>query len=336
MYLTPNSRLKIGNVTFESLNEAIVERSVKDFYSKATITLPRNFSKREGKGVTQFIHKGDVVILELWYGETAVTEFTGYVESIGSATPLIIECDGEWYQHKKNELTPKTIEKATLKQILQYCFPGFQIDCPEVALGTYEIGKVSSYEVVKSIRTTAGFYARINNSDKTINCYYPYDPKNTINHKVVFGTTDPSLLDSLMKRSLFPNIKKNNLVFERKDDVKISITAKAKQRDGKTLTVKVGSSDESADKRTRNYGYEITTEQQLRSAAENDLKRMVFDGYTGTVTMFGSPQVHAGDSLTIIDSENPEREGTYLVEKVKVNYSVNTGFERVVTISYKI
>ena len=170
MYLTPNSRIKIGNVRFESLNEVTIEESVKDFESRATITLPRNFAKRNGKGVTDYIKKGDLVVIELGYNDEFFTEFTGYVDIIGSGTPLVIECDGEWFPHKKNELVPKTIEHATLKQVLSYAFPQYTIDCPDANLGTFQIGKVSSFEVIKAIRNSAGFYAKLNEQTKTITC----------------------------------------------------------------------------------------------------------------------------------------------------------------------
>ena len=336
MFLVPQSRIKIGDVTFTSLNEVVIDRSVKDFESRATITLPRNFAKRGNKGVTEFIKKGNAVTIVLGYNNSIYVEFTGYVDTIGASTPLVIECDGEWYPHKKNELTPKTIEKATLKQVLTYAFPDYTIDCPDTNLGTFAVGKVSSFAVLKAVKDSAGFYTRIDETKKIISCYYAYEPTVTTNHNYVFGTRSDELLKSLRLRKLFPNIKKNDLKFERKDDLKIQITAKAKQRDGKTLQVIVGSTHDLADKRTRNYGYEITNEVELKAAAEKDLKLMNFDGYKGSVTGFGYPRVNAGDSVTIIDPENTEREGKYLCEKVKINYSVTIGYERVTTISYKI
>ena len=47
MYLTPNSRITIGSVRFESLHELVIDKSVKELSDKATISLPRNFKKRE-------------------------------------------------------------------------------------------------------------------------------------------------------------------------------------------------------------------------------------------------------------------------------------------------
>jgi hypothetical protein len=48
------------------------------------------------------------------------------------------------------------------------------------------------------------------------------------------------------------------------------------------------------------------------------------------------PRTHAGDALTIRDSKEPEREGTFLIEKVNIGYSDSSGFSRKNTLSYKL
>lgn len=336
-FQAPHSRITIGSVTFLSCHSVDIEKSVKDFEARAIITLPRNFAKRNGKGVTDVIHRGDAVTIELGYDDDFFVEFAGYVDVIGSSTPLVIDCDGEWFPHKKNELTPKTIQGATIKDVLSHAFPSYTIDCPDAKLNTtFMIGKVSSFAVIKSLRESTGLYAKIYDVKKKLTCYYPFDAVTITNHFYVFGTRDETLINGLRTRKLFPNVKKNNLKFLIKGDLKISLTAKSKTRDGKNFKVHVGSDDVNAEKRTRNFGYEFDSENELRAAAEKDLKLMNFDGYQGTIIGFGYPRIDAGDSLTIIDPENPEREGTYLVEKVKIQYSVNSGYERVITLSYKI
>lgn len=334
LFFVPVSEIKLGSVTVVGINECLIEQSVSDFADRAVITMPRNFTKRDGKGITEFIHKGDPVVVRLGYDELEV-EFEGYIDTIGDATPLVVTCDGVWWPHKRNALKPKTFEKATLKEVLEYAFVGYTIDCPAVELGTWMVGSVSSHVVVKALRDQVGFYTKLDQASKKITCYYPYEAATTVKHTYVFGTNDDDKIKQLQQRKMFPNIKRNNLVFSVKADIKIRLTAKAKQRDGSTLKVELGSDDPGASKRTRNYGSNITTAEALKAEAEKDLKRMVFDGYTGTVTGFGWPRVEAGDAVTFVDPDNAEREASYLVDKVQKKYSVTTGYERTITPSFK-
>ena len=124
--------------------------------------------------------------------------------------------------------------------------------------------------------------------------------------------------------------------FVRKDDIKLHITAKGQDRTGKQITVELGDKSEDATKRTMNFGTECQTQQALRERAQAAQDKQCFDGYEGKITGFGVPRVHAGDAVKLVDPENSEREGEYLVKAVTINYGVSVGFRREVELSYKI
>lgn len=337
MYLVANSRITIGNVLLKACNSVEIEQSITEFDTKCVIKLPRNMVKKGDKGVTDFIHKGDKVLIELGYNGLYFEEFNGFIDVIGSDTPLSIECANEWFLFKKNKLN-KSFPAATLKEVLSYAFAGFAIDCPDVRLGKFLITNASSYEVAKGLKDSTGFVAKLDVQNKKLSCYWAFDMKAPKMHTYVFGTRNEKLISGLISQKLFPNVKKNDLKFERKDDLKIQIEAIAPKVNGKKMKVTVGSKEPNAEKRTRNYGYEIKTEAELKAAAEKDLAKWKYDGYRGgTITGFGTPRTEAGDSLKLIDPENPEREGTYLIEKVVKRYNADSAtFERENTISYKI
>ena len=144
------------------------------------------------------------------------------------------------------------------------------------------------------------------------------------------------MLDELRKKELAPNIISNTLKFVRKEDIKLHITAKGQDRAGKTIVEELGDNSDDATKRTMNFGTECQTKQALRERAQAALDKQCFDGYEGKITGFGVPRVHAGDAVKLVDPENSEREGTYLVKAVTINYGVGTGFRREVELSYKI
>lgn len=333
MYLNANSKITIGKIQFLAVNEVIIETSVKDLEAKATITMPRNVVAKEGKGVTDFIKRGDAVTIELGYNGNFYTEFTGFVDEIGSDTPLVIECDNYWYNHKKNTLN-KSWERASLKEVLAFALPDYKVDCPDVQLGKFLIKSASTFEVVKGLMRSVGFFTKLDEANKIVSCYWSYEPTKYETHTYVFGSRNEA---ELRKLNLFPNVRKSNLTFKIKDDIKLRITAKAITKAGKHLKVKIGSYDKDAEKRTRNFGHEIENEKQLREAAERDLKRWSYAGYKGSISGFGFPLTRAGDTLKLIDIDNPEREGQYLIERVKITYSAErANYIRENTLSYKL
>lgn len=336
MYLNALSKITIGNIVLQSTNLVEIEENVRDLDGKCTIVLPRNLVAKDGKGVTDYIKRKDKVKVELGYNGYLHTEFEGYVDVIGGETPLRIECDNMWFPHKQNNLL-KSFKDASLKEVLEFAFPGYTIDCPDTQLGKFLIQNTSSYGVLKGLKDTVGFYAKLDEEKKKITGFYPFSVTEYTTHTYVFGTHNKDKINELKIQGLSCNVKKNNLKFIRKDALKIALTAKALQRDGKTLKVVVGSTESDAEKRTRNYGYEIKTEAELKAVAEKDLKKWSYDGYQGNLIGFGVPRTHAGDTIKIVDPDNEEREGKYLIDKVKITYSAdNAQYERINTLSYKI
>jgi hypothetical protein len=175
----------------------------------------------------------------------------------------------------------------------------------------------------------------LDENGKRITCFWAYDFQGFGKHTYVFGTRDGTHLADLRDRRLAPNIAANGLKFVSKDDRKLQITGKARQKNGTVITATVGCKDDDAEKRTMNFGSDVKTESELKSRIETELKKSNYDGYEGTITGFGSPQTTPGDTLALIDSEPPERNGEYLIKRVKVRFNAS-GFRRENELSYKI
>ena len=341
MFVVPKSEITIGSVRFygdqTGVNAVSIKESVDSLGNTATVTIPRNFKRKEGKGILDYIHTGDKVTICLGYGDKIYTEFEGYLAHIGDGTPIVLEVEDEWYLFRKTRYN-KNFQSTSVKEVLQFVFPGYTIDdnvnspIPE----GYIIRDDSAYDVVKNLREQRGFFTRVDVANKTVSCFYPFNYKGVETHTYVFGTRNCTLLDELRTKELAPNIIKNTLKFVRKEDIKLHITAKGQDRTGKQITVELGDKSEDATKRTMNFGTECQTQQALRERAQAALDKQCFDGYEGKITGFGVPRVHAGDAVKLVDPENSEREGEYLVKAVTINYGVSVGFRREVELSYKI
>ncbi|MCM1034108.1 MAG: hypothetical protein NC038_01165 [Paludibacter sp.] len=341
MFVVPKSEITIGSARFYGENAGInavsINLSIDTIGNTAKVTIPRHFKREDGKGILDYIHTGDKATIRLGYGDNLNTEFEGYLAHIGDGTPLVLDIEDEWYQLRKNKLN-KVWEKTTLTEVLQFAFPAYTIqETMQVNLDAgYVIRAASSLQVVKALREQYGFCVHLNPDTQTLHCFYPYDSQGFNTHTYIFGTRDCTLLDELREKKQAPNIVKSDLTFQRKEDLHLQITATSTDRTGKKLTVQVGDTGSDASKRTLHFGSEIQTEQALHDRANAELERCAYDGYTGKITGFGSPQVKAGDAVRLIDPNNPEREGTYLVKAVKITYAVGKGFRRECELSYKI
>ncbi|MBQ3658000.1 MAG: hypothetical protein II956_14360 [Bacteroidales bacterium] len=336
MFYTANAEIKIGGVTISGVTDVEIEQSVDTIGGQAKITLPRNMRRKDGKKLLDTIKTGDKVSINLGYNGKLKTEFTGYLAHIVDGTPLVLECDDSWYTFKHAPHVTKSYASVSLKNLLKDLFKGYEIDCVDFTFsGGYIIKDVTPFTVVKKIKEEVGFCTKLDEENKKITCFWAFDFKGFQKHTYVFGTRNGTLLNELRDRKLAPNIAANGLKFVKKEDRKLQITGKAKQKKGKPLTVTVGCQEADAEKRTMNFGSDVTSESELKKRVETELKNKSFDGYEGTVTGFGTPQTKAGDTLKIVDTENPEREGEYLIKRVKLKFN-GSGFRRENELSYRI
>jgi len=320
LYLNLNSRLTITSdtgtsIVFDHISKAEIKQSVKELGDTATVVIPRQYGKIKSKAVLDHIKAGDKVKLELGYNGELFTEFTGYLREIGSGYPLTLQVDDELYPLRKNSWN-ESWKSITLKDLLTKIAEGYKIECPDVNLGAFQIDNASTLVVLRELKRQYGFYSLL--KDGVLHCQFAYDVRGVGN---------------IYTYNVQKNVKKTNLQYTRKEDNEMQITAISTMQGGNKITVKVGSKDKDASQRTLNFYNKSKSE--LQELAQKELDRLVFDGFTGTITGFGYPRVCAGDTLKIIDAKEPERDGSYLVEEACINYG-NAYYERVCRLSYKV
>lgn len=324
MFLVPKSEVTIGKQKFYGDNTGIVsleiQQSVDKAVGSASITLPRNFKRKDGSRLTDIIKTGDEVIIRLGYQPEMHTEFTGYVTEIGAGTPLVVQCENYWYKYKHAPQITKSWKSTTVREVLQFVFRGYTIeDNVDATLSTgYVIKNATPYEVVDSLSKSAGISVTVDEANKKVSAHYPYKMQGTNTHTYTFKQ----------------NVAKNDLKYVTKDSSRIQFTAQGKDSKGKVIKVVVGYNGNDAEKRTLSFS--AKSEAELKKLAEDELKRLIFDGYEGKITGFGRPRVCAGDCIAIVDPDNPDRQGTFLVKSVKISYGINTGYRRECELSYKI
>ncbi|MCM1042372.1 MAG: hypothetical protein NC396_08125 [Bacteroides sp.] len=120
------SEIKIGACRFTRVAETEVMRSVHSLGATARVTLPVSAVLKGQGGVlgqqdtAQAVSEGDAVEIRLGYGRELNTEFKGYVRKVSKGTPVIIECEDEFYSTRSREVSFSG-DAVKLADLLQQC-----------------------------------------------------------------------------------------------------------------------------------------------------------------------------------------------------------------------
>lgn len=320
LYLNLCSRLTIenqvgGKIILERIAGAEINKTIEVLGDKAWVIVPRRYGDKKDGELLEYIREGDKAKLELGYNGELAVEFEGYIREIESGFPMKIHLDDETYRMRNNQFV-HSWKSVTLKEVLQYIAPTYDIECHEVVLGKFQIDNQSTLEVIRALKEKYGFYTAIR-GQKLI-CKFKYE---IVEEKHIH-------VYDFMK-----NVKGNTLKYKRKEDKKIRVKAISYNRNGKKLTETVGSKEQYASVKTLSFTNK--TEEQLRELALAEHRRICFDGFEGGVTGFGVTRTNAGDTLQLISAKEPERDGKYLIEGVTVRYG-NAYYERINKLSYKM
>lgn len=318
-YLNMSAKITVGDVYFTNVTSIQIQQAVNQISATATIVLPRFFKELNGKYIRDYIKKGQPVEIVFGYLETGlVTEYKGYVSSVGSDVPLEIGCD-EMYPLRQNNYV-KSYKSVTLKKLITDCTEGTfikKVVCPDVELGKYLVDNANTYQVLEKVKEELGLFARVDGTTLFFGFAYDWKPDFTKRHTY----------------TIQDNVKKNDLKFKSSDEFSVRVRVKIRNAKGKAEYVEAGSKNK--DAAVTNLDYAASNAADAKKIAEARLKKMVYDGYTGSISGFGFPVTHAGDSLNVYDRREPYKDGAYLIEKVTVTYD-SGGIERKNELAYKL
>jgi len=306
---TLRTDISIGKLRFQYVADIVIENSINTMTDTAVIKLPRNLKLNKVK-LQDVIKTGDPVIINLGYDNVMFEEFTGYVVGVKANIPIEILCENEMYALKKTKINPKSWSKVDLKNVIKYIAPNIKYNMPEnVDLGTFRIEKDDN--------TTAKVLNKIKENYK-LNIYF----KNNI---LYVYYTNNSLMDKTYTYNFQKNIAANNLEWVKEDDIKIKLKAFSHLSNNTKIEIELGDKEQDAQTRTLDY-YNISLK-TLKQIATEDLKKLKYSGYKGSITGFGRPYVEKGDIVILKDELFPERAGRYFIDKTTVNFG-SGGFRR--------
>jgi len=291
--------ITIGQFDFDYVHEIDIVSGWESLTDTAEIQLPANLKYDKNK-LKELIKKDNKVSISYGYEPNVYPVFEGFVSAVKPSVPVVIECEDLMWKLKQIQLND-VAKNETIKSFLDRNLPDFEIDAFEVELPRFIASKVSASKVLEQIKSDFGLRSFVRDGKVTVG--KQYDPEYAEEKFVVLNET----------------VKDDNLEYKSKDDVKIKITAISNMSNGEKHEIEIG--DEGGDSKTLNF-YNIPVS-ELQKLAEKEAERLIYDGFRGSLELFGEPFVRQGDVLTIQDNEDSDKVGSYWIDQV--TYKIGVG-----------
>jgi len=332
------------DVVFDFCESIEIKSSFEDFTDTARITLPRKVSMNGRNiffGDNALFKRHDKVKIELGYNPKLRTVFEGYITEIGSNVPIEILCEDEMFILKNTKITypektgtithgkpskkypqGKLLKKPivvsdpiTLYELLDYCLPDHEFECPDVNLGQFRATKSSIPQILDELKKTYGFYSYF--KGLKLHVGLPSDASQTNTEEFAFEENI---------------INEDELKYQIAEDLSMKVVAISMQMDNSKIEVEVGDSD-GAQKTFHVYN---TSESDLKAYATLKLNEVRYTGYVGTVRTFGEPYMRHGDIAKITSVKLPERNGNYTVKSVRRIFNVEEAYKQELELDIKV
>jgi len=259
------------------------------------------------------LRKGMNVSVDLGYDNKNKRVFDGYITKISTNNPFELTCEDAMWLLKQKTIT-KSWRNVTLANLLKTIVGNVvKIKCVDMSLGGYRINKATAVEVLEDLRKR--YFLKSFIRDNVLYVGLAYWPNNQHVHKVTFST----------------HVINNDLEWVRKEDVKIKLRVIVIQKNNKKVEYEYG--DKEGEERTLHY-YNISKDTADKTAGM-EINRLRYEGYRGSITIFGDPHVAHGDVVDIHDAYYPERAGRYLVKKVTTSFGMS-GYRQQLELDIKV
>lgn len=327
-------------ITFNFVHSIEIESSYENLTDTCKITIPRKLTF-EGKplftGDNPIYKRGDSIKVSIGYVPNMTNVFNGYIKNVSSNVPTVLECEDKMYllkqytvnypskvglieRSKKGKLLkhPKVIPfTVKLDELLDYCLPNIDYEVIDnIDLGSFRAINATPAAILDKLKSEYGLYSYF--IDDTLHVGFANDAAKT------------SEAEFKMEEVI---INSDTLEWSRAEDVRLKCVAISMFPDNtKSDPIEFGDAD----------GNQITIHKynmdakSLEFAAKEWIKENKYTGYKGDVETFGEPVMYHGDRVKLTSEKLPERDGTFLVKKVKRIYSVDSGNHQILTLGAKV
>lgn len=312
------SEITIGGIRFTGVNDVQVKRSIHTPGATATIKVPvtavlkQKDETRTAIETAKAVRVGDAVSVRLGYNDAMNDEFRGYVKQLNYKTPLEIECEDEFFQTRQRSVTLSG--SMTLSECLQKC--GLTVlHAVNLKLRNFVADNKPVSWVLGKLKTDYGLVVFFDMAGK-----------------VIAGRSFDIVSTDVKYELRYNVIRDDDLKYQLAADTKLKVKAVCFKKDGVKVEAEIGV-DGGAVKTFHFYDIEDMTE--LKTLAENELKKQSRDGYQGKIETFLLPYAEPCMLANVTDKIYSERNGRYYIESVETSYGTS-GARRHVSLGIKI
>lgn len=311
------SKVIIGDNYFNGVTSVEIDSSWDSLTDRCTITFPRKVSwKGRGlaTGTNPILKREQPLVVSLGYNDKNTEVFWGFVREVSAEIPVRVECEDAMYLLKKREIT-KSYRSVSLETLIADII-GNEVEYKVMIstdLGQFRISKATPAKVLEYLREH--YFIRSFFRGGILYVGLAIVPELQRERKIRFDR----------------NVISHNLEYRQKEDIRLLLKAVIIQPGNKREEVEVGEKD--GEQRTFHY-YNISAS-AAKKRLEQEAERLMYTGYRGSFTTFGSPDFRHGDIVDIVDPVFPDREGRYLAKAVKTTFGEG-GYRQEITLESKV
>lgn len=367
-----NNRSSVFFIDF--VHEFECDNSWEDLTNKAKVTFPKNIYVRDSnnnlislsgtqkdKRIGELFQRGDSIDISFGYYrfengaeiKDVAKIYSGYISRVNSKIPIELECEDNMWLLKQIPCTPQVWAKTkTVEDLLRSLLKGtnFTVNAlTKTTVGDLIIQDESVGQLLLRLRKEFHLESYFQGNELRIGSVV-YIDKEANDFNFVFQQ----------------NIISDELIYRRKDDVKLSaicqsintVEDSAKNKKGQTKTKKerlevlvyndaqgnfkyiekkkdvAFPANDEGERRTLFFP-NVTSAKTLADYGIDELKKYYYDGFKGKFTTFGIPYVKLGDNAVLSDRVLTDRNGKYRVKSVNYKGGIN-GHRQTISLHYKL
>lgn len=296
------SDITIDQYSFKGVTNVEVDSSWENLTDKCTLVFPRKVSwkgRSLATGADPLLKRKQEVLVKLGYDDKKTEVFRGLVRDVTGEIPVRVECEDAMYLLKQGEITRsyRAVSLATLIGDIVGSKVPYKV-MVDANLGQFRISKATPAKVLEYVREH--YFLRSWFREGTLYVGLAIVPELQRERKIRFDR----------------NVVSHNLEFRQKEDVRLLLKAIIMQPGNKKEEVEIGEKD--GEQRTFHY-YNISAADAKKNL-EKEAERLIYTGYRGSFTTFGSPDFRHGDIVDLVDPIYPDRAGRYLAKRVKTTF----------------
>lgn len=311
---------KNGSITWSGVNDLRIKRSIGSYVDTCTIKLPTTARlSTAGAPTEQLVYAfnaGDAITIKLGYNNDLQTEFKGFVNKVGFATPVEVECEGYSYLLKRKNIN-KSWKATTLREVCEHITDGTGIKLssaiPQLSLKNYAVHNTTATKVLDNLIEQFKLVAYFNFDELYVGLE-EVQPAGLVTYSLGYNTADVA-----------------SLKYQTEDDVSVKVIAKTTKADGAKELYTCGD----AAGEVREIIVKNTELSDVKKIANDYLKRYKYTGFSGSLTGFLQPFASIGYSCKILDKRYAQRAGTYFLYSVSVTFNLS-GARRICEIKNKL